>query len=177
VSVPLPAVLDNEIHKAFALACHPQVPVARVIVTVSPPPVAGTSCVAGDSVYAQDAAPCFSRKSARVFAGTATPCSPASYPAADARTLNASAARSSIRYSPLPLVTANLPALTPPTTSTRAPAIPRRVLPSLMTPPSAYVAAGGGNDSRSDGTSADRVAFPVNCVPSVNLTLASTALA
>jgi len=53
VSVPLPDVLNKEISKLLTLACHPQVPVVRVIATVYCPPPAHTSCVVGETVYAQ----------------------------------------------------------------------------------------------------------------------------
>src|SRR5262245_36091993 len=120
-SVPLPELLERKIQSALAPASHPQVPAVRVMARGYLPPVGSTSCVVGDTVYEH---PGFKRKSARGFAGTVTACSPGLYPAADTRSVNASARRSSIRYSPFESVNANFPALTlPPRTSRRAPAI------------------------------------------------------
>ena len=55
MSVPLPDVLCKEIHELLALACHPQVPVVRVIANVYAPPYTDTFCVVWDTVYAQAA--------------------------------------------------------------------------------------------------------------------------
>jgi hypothetical protein len=50
-SVPLPESLERKIQSALAPACHPQVPVVRVMARGYLPPVGSTSCVAGDTVY------------------------------------------------------------------------------------------------------------------------------
>src|SRR5258705_10131569 len=95
-SVPLPELLERKTQSASAPASHPQVPVVRVMARGYLPPVGSTSCLAGNTVYEHGATVGFNRKSARELAGTVTPCSPGSYPAADTRSVNASARRSSI---------------------------------------------------------------------------------
>ena len=62
--------------------------------------------------------------SAREITGTVTFCSPASKPFADARIRKPSSVRLANMYAPVASVVVALPALTPFSASTRAPAIP-----------------------------------------------------
>jgi hypothetical protein len=184
VASPPPDALPRVIQLTSPAAVHPHVPDVRVMVRLSCwKPWLRLSLPAGDTVYAHGPPPPLpppppppppgfrSAMSARAVPGTVTFCSPPSYPAAEARIRNVSAVNPASAYAPAPSVVAALPAFEPFKASTRAPARPAPVAPSVMTPVSVDVT---GGRLPSGGIVAELVAVEVVAAVSAYVTVART---